>query len=70
MNNNGMKKVELNVGPQINFADAVESIEINDSTKLICNCPKVTKIITKSRYSRHENCLLSEVPSSMFFSRC
>ena len=64
-----MKNVEVNVGPQINCADAVESIEITDSTKLICNCPKVTKIITKSRYSRHENCLLSEVPSSMFFSQ-
>ena len=38
-----MKKVEVNVGPQINCADPVESIEINDSTKLICNCSKVGK---------------------------
>ena len=38
MNNNGMKKVELNVGPQINFADAVESIEINDRTKIVYSC--------------------------------
>ena len=49
------KKVEVNVGPQINCADAVESIEINDSTNLICNCSKVTKMITKSKY---ENCFL------------
>ena len=40
-----MKKVEVNIGPQINCADAVESVEINDSTKLICNCSKVIPII-------------------------
>ena len=39
-----MKEVEVNVGPQINCAEAVESIEINDNTKLICNCSKVGKI--------------------------
>ena len=45
-----MKNVEVNVGPQINCADAVvESIEINDSTNLICNCSKVSRT-TKSRY--------------------
>ena len=37
------KKVEVNVGPQINCTERVESIEINDSTKLICNCSKVGK---------------------------
>ena len=44
-----MKKVEVNIGPQIKCADAVESVEINDSTNLICNCSKVIKVI-KSRY--------------------
>ena len=48
MKNQRMKKVEVNVGPQINFADAVESIEINDTTNLICNCSKVS-IVTKYR---------------------
>ena len=46
-----MKKVEVNVGSQINCADAVESIEINDTTNLICNCSKasiITKLDTKT----------------------
>ena len=42
-----VKEVEVNVGPQINCADAVESIEINDTTNLICKCSKVSIIITK-----------------------
>ena len=44
-----MKNVEVNVGPQINCADAVESIEINDSTNFICNCSKVSKIFTSGK---------------------
>ena len=47
-----MTNVEVNVGPQINCADAVESIEINDTTNLIiCNCSKAS-IITKSRFKK------------------
>ena len=43
MSNKRQKSVEVNVGPQVNCGDAVESIEINDSTKLICNCSKVSR---------------------------
>ena len=44
-----MKNVEVNVGPQINCDDAVvESIEINESTNLICNCNKASMIKTEN----------------------
>ena len=42
-----MKNVEVNVGPQINCADTVEAIEINDTTNIICNWSKV-RIITNT----------------------
>ena len=35
-------KNELHIGPQINCADNIGSIEINDNTNIICNCSKVT----------------------------
>ena len=49
MSNEQGREVEVNIGPQINCAEAatVETIEINDSTKLICNCSKVTIIKLK-----------------------
>ena len=37
-----MNMVEVNVGPQINCANAVESFEINDTTKIIFNFSKVS----------------------------
>ena len=54
MSNKLKKNVEVNIGPQVNCGGPVESIEINDTTKLICNCSKVSKIFTsgKSRLFR------------------
>ena len=43
-----MKNVEVNVGPQINCADTVESIEINDSTTCTCKCCKVSRKINQN----------------------
>ena len=40
--NKQMNMVEVNVGPQINCANAVESFEINDTTKIIFNFSKVS----------------------------
>ena len=34
-----VQKIGINVGPQINTGN-VGSIEINDTTNLICNCSK------------------------------
>ena len=38
-----MKNVEVSVGPQINCADTVEAIEINDTTNLKCDCSEVRR---------------------------
>ena len=44
MKHKSTETVEVNVGPQTNSADTVESIEINERTNLICNCSKASMI--------------------------
>ena len=66
-----MTNVKVNVGPQINCADTVEAIEINDTTNLICNCSKVNIIvfyilvITEPKYENFRSTFLYVSPSAL-----
>ena len=63
MSNKQIRNVEVNVGPQINCADTVESIVINDSTTCICNCSKVSR----EKLTQCKNPFLGNFRSSSLF---
>ena len=70
MSKKSKKNVEVNVGPQVNCRGPVESIEINDTTKLICNCSKVSIIITRLTLVTKLFVANSEALPSVFRPRC
>ena len=50
MKNKQINRLEVNVGPQVNCPDAVESIKINNTTEFHCNCSEASIIITEQRF--------------------